>query len=83
MHERGICQSSTNAGHTQGAPMMRRPRLTRQRYHTLCSALEYLQSHAEDMEISGDTAQARELFRQIESASEWLYKTAGIAGVDL
>ena len=82
MHERGICQSSTNAGHKQGDSMMRRPRLTAQRYRTLRSALAYLEGHAEDMEISGATAEARELFRQIESASEWLYKTAGIAGVD-
>jgi hypothetical protein len=62
--------------------MMRRPRLTAQRYGTLCSALAYLRAHADDMGISGDTAQARELYRQIESATEWLNKTAEIAGVD-
>jgi hypothetical protein len=62
--------------------MMRRPRLTRQRYRTLCSALAYLRAEAEALDDDGDSAEARELYRQVDSASEWLNKTADIAGVD-
>lgn len=62
---------------------MRRPRLTAQRYQTLRSALAYLEAHAEAMDVDGDTAEARKLYKQVESATEWLYKTAELSDVEV
>jgi len=62
--------------------MSRRPRFTQQRWATLRTALAYLEAHAEDMEISGDLASARELQRQIDSASDWVNAMAQLSELE-
>jgi hypothetical protein len=62
--------------------MSKRPRFTQQRWATLCSALAYLEGHAEDIAISGDEASARELQRQIDSASDWVNAMAEESGFE-
>jgi len=63
--------------------MSKRPRFTQQRWVTLRSALAYLEAHAEEMEITGDLASARELQRQIDSASDWVNAMAEASGFEL
>lgn len=60
--------------------MSKRPRFTQQRWDTLVSALSYLEAHAEDLEYNGDPASARELQRQIDSASDWVAAMAEASG---
>ena len=65
-----------------GEPMSKRPRFTQQRCATLRSALTYLELHAEDMENLGDLESARELQRQIDSASDWVNAMAEASGFE-
>lgn len=61
---------------------MSRPRLTKQRYDTLICAMAFWETYIEDMEVEGDqTAEARQLRREFNSAMEWLWATKQQSGV--
>lgn len=59
---------------------MSRPRLTKQRYDTLISAMAYWETVIQDMEIDGDTSETRQLRREYDSAMEWLWATKNSRG---
>lgn len=60
---------------------MSRPRLTRQRYGTLISAMACWDTLIQDMEIDGETSETRQLRREYDSAMKWLWATKEQSGV--
>lgn len=60
---------------------MSKPRLTKQRYSTLVSAMAYWETEIEDMETDGETSETRQLRREFDSAMAWLYATKQQSGV--
>lgn len=60
---------------------MSRPRLTKQRYSAIISAMAYWETVIQDMEFDGDTSETRQLRREYESAMEWLWAMKKQSGV--